>query len=71
MNEVYDMLGFPRTKGGQSLGWVYNEKNPVGDNYVDFGIYNLNDEANCAFINGYEYNIILDFNYDGCILDLI
>lgn len=71
LNEVYEMLGFPKTKAGQIVGWVYNEKNPIGDNYVDFGIYNIKDESACAFVNGYEYNIILDFNHDGPILDLI
>lgn len=71
LNEVYDMLGIPRTKAGQIVGWVYNEKNPVGDNFVDFGIYNLNKSRNRDFVNGYERTILLDFNVDGSILDLI
>lgn len=71
LNEVYEMLGFQKTKAGQIVGWIYDEKNPIGDNYVDFNIYNINNERNAAFINGYEYNIILDFNVDGNILDLI
>lgn len=70
LNEVYDMLHIPRTKAGQVVGWIYDEKNPRGDNYVDFGIYN-NTEANRRFVNGYEYNILLDFNVDGVIYDLI
>ena len=70
LNEVYDMLGIPRTKAGQIVGWIYNEKNPIGDNYVDFGIYN-NNEINRAFVNGYEKAILLDFNVDGPIYDLI
>lgn len=71
LNEVYDMLGIPRTKAGQVVGWVYNEKNPNGDNYVDFGIYNTNREPNRNFVNGYEPTILLDFNVDGPIYDLI
>lgn len=70
LNEVYDMLGIQRTKAGQQVGWVYNEKNPVGDNYVDFNIYNGSDQAR-LFVNGYEKAILLDFNVDGVILDLI
>lgn len=71
LNEVYDMLGIPRTKAGQVVGWYYDEKHPIGDNFVDFGIYDMDDERKCAFINGYERNIILDFNVDGNIYDLI
>ena len=71
LNEVYDMLGIPRTKAGQVVGWVYDDKNPVGDNFVDFGIYNLNIEKARDFVNGYERSIVLDFNVDGPIYDLI
>lgn len=71
LNEIYDMLGIPRTKAGACVGWVYDEKYPVGDNYVDFGIYDLYKEKNRDFVNGYERTILLDFNVDGNILDLI
>lgn len=71
LNEVYDMLDIQRTKAGQVVGWIYDEKNPNGDNYVDFGIYNTNSEAARRFVNGLEYNILLDFNVDGVIYDLI
>lgn len=71
LNDVYEMLGIPRTKAGQIVGWVYDKKNPIGDNFVDFGIYDTNREANRDFINGYERVILLDFNVDGNILDLI
>lgn len=70
LNEVYDMLDIPRSRTGAIAGWVYDEKNPIGDNYVDFGIY-TNNEANRRFINGLEYNILLDFNCDGIIYDKI
>ncbi|MEY8515361.1 DUF6353 family protein [Lachnospiraceae bacterium 29-84] len=71
LNEIYDRLGIPPTKAGQIVGWVYNPENPVGDNYVDFGIYDVYKERNQDFVNGYERNILLDFNVDGNILELI
>ena len=71
LNEVYDMLGIPRTKAGQVVGWIYDEENPVGDNYVDFGIYDLYNEAKRNFVNGIERTILLDFNVDGNIWELM
>lgn len=70
MNEVYEMLGFPITKAGASVGWIYNKDEPVGDNFVDFGIYNLNSQKAHDFVNGYERSIVLDFNVDGPIIDM-
>jgi len=69
LNEVYDDLGIPRTQFGQVVGWKYypNNDNPRGDNYVDFGIYNIKDEVSRAFVNGHERSIFLDFNVDGVI----
>ena len=71
LNEVYDMLGIDRSKAGQVVGWVYNPENPTGDNFVDFGIYDMSKERVRAFVNGYETNILLDFNVDGNIWDLM
>lgn len=71
LNEVYDLLGIQRTKAGNIVGWIYDEKNPVGDNFVDFGIYDINRPKNREFVNGYERSIILDFNVDGDILSLM
>lgn len=69
LNEVYEMLGIPVTAAGQVVGWIYNEKEPIGDNFVDFGIYNVHRESNRNFVNGYERTILLDFNVDGNIID--
>ena len=71
LNDVYEMLGIPKTAAGQIVGWVYDEKNPIGDNFVDFGIYDLYNERKRAFVNGYERSILLDFNVDGDILQYI
>lgn len=68
LNDVYDMLGMCRTKHGQRVGWVYNEKNPVGDNYVDFGLGDINRLR--AYFDDYGC-MLLDFNVDGYILDEI
>lgn len=62
LNEILDALALERTPAGAVTGWVYDEKNPVGDNFIDFGINNLEDFA------GY---ILLDFNVDGTIFDKI
>ena len=68
LNEVYDMLGIPRTKAGAVVGWVISKD---GDNFVDFGIYNPDNPRAADFVNGYEKSILLDFNVDGVIYDKI
>lgn len=68
LNDVYEMLDIPRSKAGQVVGWIYDEKNPISDNFVDFG---LNLDRNSDFVNGYCSTVLLDFNVNGNILDLI
>lgn len=68
LNEVYDMLGIPRSKVGQIVGWIYDERFPYGDNFVDF---DLDNPRNADFINGYKSTVLLDFNVDGRIDDKI
>ena len=68
LNEVYDMLGIPRTKAGAVMGWIYDEEHPYGGNFVSFDIYGM---ENCDSINGNKSTFLLDFNVDGNILDLI
>lgn len=65
LNEVYDSLGIPRTQAGAVVGWVKG----MGDDVVDFGLFNsFNQDA----VNGYNSSqILLDFNVDGVIYDLI
>ena len=71
LNEVRDMLGLGRTQAGNVVGWIYDEKNPVGDNYVDFGLTDQENERTRAFVNGWERNFLIDPNVDGNILELI
>lgn len=68
LNDVYDMLGMPKSKIGHNVGWVYDKNNP---SYVDFGIFDPSDERKRAFINQRERNVILNFNPDGIVLDLL
>lgn len=62
LNEVYDMLGIPRSSAGAIMGWVYDPKNP--DRKVDLGIYNIHIPANRDFVNGWERSIWIDPNID-------
>lgn len=71
LNEVYEMVGAPTTAYGQIAGWVYTEDSSIGDNFVDFGIFDIANEKACDFVNGRERSIILDFNCIGNILDYI
>jgi hypothetical protein len=63
LNEVYDMLGFEHSMEGSVMGWVKGH----GDDYVDFGIYNLKvaegiAEQRVDFVNGLCDSVLLDFN---------
>lgn len=71
LNEVYDMVGAPRTAYGQIAGWVYTEDSTIGDNFVDFGIFDVHNEKACDFVNLREKSIVLDFNCIGNILEYI
>ena len=71
LNEVYEMVGAPTTAYGQIAGWVYTDDSSVGDNFVDFGIFDVTNEKACDFVNGRERSIILDFNCIGNILEYI
>lgn len=67
LNDVYKAIGFEPSIAGQSVGWIYDPSCPVGDNYIDFGLYR-NESSVRRFVNGYENVILLDFNVDGDIL---
>jgi hypothetical protein len=70
LNEVYDMIGVPRSKAGSVVGWIITPGNRT-DNHIDFGIYNVEDDKIRDFVNGREGSILLDFNVDGVIYNLI
>lgn len=66
LNEVYELLHFPLTDYGQDVGWIYDLKNPKGDNFVDFGIFEVRREGATEF-DDYVEGFILDFNTVGNI----
>lgn len=70
LNDIYYELGIEKTKAGQIVGWVDkpNDPNYQGDGFVDFGIKTVMRETPDG---GYEESILLDFNPDGNILDLM
>lgn len=69
LSDVYDMLGITRTKMSQSVGWIYKpDGKSNGDNFVDFGVMVVKRETEDG---GYEDAILMNFNVDGPILDLI
>lgn len=67
LNEVYEMLRFPLTDYGQVVGWIYDIKHPKGDNFVDFGIFEVRREKDSEYGGDYVDGFILDFNTVGDI----
>ena len=45
-------------------------ENSKGDNYIDFGLYSDNLSYS-DYVNGFDQAILLDFNVDGNIWDLM
>lgn len=66
LNEILNHIGIDAVPAGQIVGWVYNSVD--GDNHIDFGIY---DVHNADFLKGWERSVILDFNVDGPILEIL
>lgn len=76
LNEVYEALGLPWTKEGQLVGWVLKSDpkemaNEGRDGYVSFDIFNVYNDPGRDFVNGTNPSILLDFNVDGPVYDLI
>ena len=67
LNEIYDLIGVPRSTEGAVVGWVLG----AGDDFVDFGIFDSENGKARDFVNGYVRSILLDFNVDGLIYKLI
>lgn len=70
LNEVYDMLGIPRSKAGAVVGWILTADGQT-DNFINFGVFDDKSETARDFVNGLEGAILLDFNVDGIIYDKI
>ena len=68
LNEVYEVLGFQPTKAGMVVGWIFDPKNPTGDNKIEFDI----QEVCVADENGnLDWGYAIDFNVDGNIYNLL
>lgn len=65
LNDVYAMLGMPKTRKGAVVGWL---KSGDGDGCVDFGLYKNHAKD---FVTGKTNTVLLDFNVDGLIIDKI
>ena len=68
LNEVYDAFGFDRTYEGAVVGWALHHG---GDDFIDFDVFDENNQAKRAFVNGHGEAILLDFNVDGFIHDIL
>lgn len=71
LNDVYEMLGIDKTRAGQTVGWFYDKNDATKDNYVDFGLTETFRATVQDFVEGYEQVILLDFNVDGTIMDMV
>ena len=69
LNEVYESLGFNKTQYGQFAGWVYSDDATSGDNFIDFGMFDIDNPKAAQFLNGDEKSIVLDFNCIGNVLE--
>lgn len=66
LNDVLKATGFPTTRVGQEVGWIYNPDDPNIDNYIDFGIHEVRVDD-----DGYKRVIMLEFNVDGSIINKV
>lgn len=71
LNDVFDALGMERTKAGQIVGWYYDPSDEMRDNYVSFGIFDRDEVRGADFVNGVEDSVLLDFNVDGPVYELL
>ncbi len=72
LHEVYEWLGVKDSDAAHIVGWIWSEKpEHEGDNYVSFGIDNLQNPRVRAFLQGDTDEIWLDFNCQGVILGKI
>lgn len=72
VNEVYDMLDIPRSRAGQTDGWVWKKGASLAENRISFGLDNVHNQSVRQFVNGHEKAVLLDFpNVETNILDKV
>jgi hypothetical protein len=68
LNDVYKYIGCDLSWAGQSVGWTYNKEH---QGYISFGLDDVHDEGVRRFVNGYERSVLLDFNVEGNIMNIV
>lgn len=71
MNDVLKSLGLPPTKEGQIIGWAYDPTRTNIHNYIDFGIFDISKNDIMRFNLGAENVVLLEFNVDGSVWELL
>lgn len=73
LNEVYESLGFPHTKDGSVIGWVYDPGDPDSVDHIEFDIHEVwLPEVDDAGKPIYEVAYYIDFpDLSGVIFDKI
>jgi hypothetical protein len=70
LNEVYDKLGIPHSQIGQVVGWL-DDKDGNGDGTIDFISSIYRQPKRYADGSDWDGAILLDFNCDGVIWDIL
>lgn len=60
LNDVLEMLGLPRTKIGQLVGWIYNGEIKNYNNFVEFEVFPCNGGKDGIIVNFLGYKNILN-----------
>ena len=59
MNEIYEKLGLPKSREGQTHGYKYDPNG--GDHQISFGLFDIYKPDNRDFVNGYTPVVLLGF----------
>lgn len=83
LNDVYKALGLPMSKDAALVGWIKDYEKPKmaklaaelgrvpGDGVISFGVFENESPSARAYLSGDDDRVVLDFNVDGVIYDLI
>lgn len=83
LNDVYKALGLPMSKDAALVGWIKDYEKPKmaklaaelgrvpGDGAISFGVFENESPSARAYLAGDDNRVVLDFNVDGVIYDLI
>ncbi len=83
LNDVYKALGLPMSKDAALVGWIKDYTKPKmaklaaelgrvpGDGVISFGVFENESPSARAYLAGDNNRVVLDFNVDGVIYDLI